>query len=103
MRYRGFVLAALFGTAAYAASAPPVLAAQAGALIPVQGTVVRVDPAHRRLVLRHGPLETAPAGVRICLVADGRELSGIRAGASITALADTSRYEWRLRRVRLQY
>lgn len=103
MRYRGIVLAALFATAAFAASAAPSCAAFAGALIPVAGTVVRVDHAHGRLVLRHAPLETAPAGVRTCSVSDRRELTGIKAGASITALADTSRREWLLRRIRLQY
>jgi Cu/Ag efflux protein CusF len=64
---------------------------------------VRVDPAHGRLTLRHAPLETAPAGVRTCLVSDRKELERIKAGTSITALADTSRREWRLRRIRLQY
>ncbi|MFY9780335.1 MAG: hypothetical protein WAJ85_07480 [Candidatus Baltobacteraceae bacterium] len=103
MRFRGIVLAVLFAAAASAASAGPASAAYAGALIPVEGTVVRVDFAHRRLILRHAPLETAPAGVRTCSVFDRKELSGIKAGASITALADTSRHEWLLRRIRLRY
>ena len=103
MRYRGMVLAALFATVTFGAAAGPVCAAYAGALIPIQGTVVRVDRAHGSLILRHAPLETAPAGVRLCLVSDRRELRGIKPGASITALADTSRRQWRLHRIRLQY
>ena len=103
MRYRELALA-IFVAAVTGFPAPPAAyAAHAGALIQIEGTVVRVDPAHRRLILRHAPLETAPAGVRVCFVADRRELQGIKAGASITALADTSRREWRLQRVQLQY
>jgi Cu/Ag efflux protein CusF len=103
MRYREIILAAVFASVALALSAAPVCAAYTGALIPIQGTVVRVDSAHGRLTLRHAPLETAPAGVRMCSVSDRKELTGIKPGASITALADTSRREWRLRRIRLQY
>jgi hypothetical protein len=103
MRYHRIVLAALFATATFAVSGSPLCAAYAGALIPIQGTVVRVDPTHGRLTLRHAPLETAPGGVRICLVPNRKELTGLKAGARISALADTSRREWRLRRIRLQF
>ena len=103
MRYGEVLLATLLAVSCVAQSSAPVAAAQSGALIAIQGTIVRVDRARGRLVLRYAPLETAPGGMRTCLVAERKVLARLKAGETIAALADTSRSQWRLRRIRVLY
>jgi Cu/Ag efflux protein CusF len=103
MRYRELLLATLLAVSGVAESSRAVAAAQSGALISIQGMIVHVDRARGRVVLRYAPLETAPGGMRTCLVADRKVLAGLKVGETIAALADTSRSQWRLRRIHILY
>jgi hypothetical protein len=103
MRYGELLLATLLAVSDVADSPQAVTAAQSGALIAIQGTVVHVDNSRGRLVLRYAPLETAPGGVRTCLVADRKVLASLKVGETIAALADTSWTVWRLRQVHVLY
>ena len=67
----------------------------------VSGTVLSIDPGHHLMVLRYGPLETAPGGTVTC-VADPRLLSRVHRGDGIHALARTDRHPWLLRDARIR-
>jgi hypothetical protein len=67
----------------------------------VSGTVLSIDRRHDRLVLRYGPLETAPGGVAVCALAHGGFLARLQRGDRIDALARTDHHPWLLRRARI--
>jgi hypothetical protein len=74
-----------------------VRAAPSGAWMTVSGTVLAIDRGQRLLVLRHGPMETAPGGVVRCAIADPRFLGRVHRGDWIDGLARTDRHPWLLR------
>jgi hypothetical protein len=78
-----------------------MLPAPSGAWMAVSGTVVSIDRRRDRLVLWHGPLETAPGGIVDCALVDGRFLERLRRGDRIDALARTDRHPWLLRDARI--
>ncbi len=72
-----------------------------GAWMTVSGTVISVDRRHHLFSLRHGPLETAPAGTVTCLLANVQTLERLRPGDHIDAFAQTDRHPWLLRDPRI--
>jgi hypothetical protein len=94
------LLIGLLGVSAPTGGANP-LDAPGGAWIAVSGTVLSIDRRHQVLVLRHGPLETAPGGIVVCMLANGRVLVGLQRGDRIDGLARTDRHPWLLRDARI--
>lgn len=90
--------AALVAVLACLFFALPAAAEQHGYLVSVVGRVLSVDRAHGTILLRHGMLETTPAGREVCVV-PRKLLRYFRPGMDLTATADTSRRPWRLREV----
>jgi hypothetical protein len=71
----------------------------AGAKIPIQAVVLKIDRAHRRAMIRYGALDTAPGGVREVGVDDRTALREMWAGETIAAVADTSHTPWIISKV----
>jgi hypothetical protein len=66
----------------------------AGAKIPIDAVVLKVDKPRSRATIRCAPLDTAPGGVRIVSVGDKIALKHMWVGESIHAIADTSHTPW---------
>jgi hypothetical protein len=66
----------------------------AGAKIPIDAIVLKVDRPHGRATMRFAPLDTAPGGVRVVAVGDKIALKHMWVGEAIHAIADTSRTPW---------
>ena len=83
-----------FACAMLPARVPAAL--KAGAWMRVYGTIVRVDVRRGTLLLRHGPLDTAPSGTERCRLANREGLRRLRPGDRVRALAETDRHPWLL-------
>jgi Cu/Ag efflux protein CusF len=68
---------------------------------PIHATVLAVDRRHHTVTIRHEALETAPAGVRVCVVHDSRALLHLKEGQLIEARAETSTSLWTLDAIRI--
>jgi len=79
---------------ALALAATIAAAPLAGARIPIEAVVLKVDHAHARATIKYAALETAPGGIRVVAINDPHAFKRLWVGESIRALADTSRTPW---------
>jgi hypothetical protein len=82
------------------AAARPAAASDSGFAIWFSGQILAIDAQRGRMLVEHGPTETAGPGLEECATI-GLDLRHIHRGMHIEAQADTRRRPWRLFHLRV--